>query len=76
MTTAYHCETCNGTGHWRITRQGDVVTTWACADHLHDICEAMQRPHEITHLDLYLAEKAAEWAQVGETLRQIAEEGA
>lgn len=75
MSRPCRCEICDAAGHWRIERHGDVVTSWACPDHLSDVCDAMQRDHEITRLSVTLAAKATEWAQIGEALRQIATEG-
>lgn len=43
MSYVYRCEKCDGRAQWRITRVGDVVTTWACNLHLARICLDMQR---------------------------------
>lgn len=43
MSYAFRCEACNGRCHWRVTRIGDVVTSWACSDHLAYVCWIMQK---------------------------------
>lgn len=51
---AYHCEECDQQDPaWRITRVGDVVTTWACNDHLWLACERLQRDWEETKLTVF-----------------------
>jgi hypothetical protein len=60
---AYCCEVCDGTDpHWTIMRRGDVVTSWACDDHLAVVCERLQRDFEVTELIVRDSRKAREWA--------------
>ena len=33
-THPHLCQMCNGTPRWELVRQGDVIVTWACEDHL------------------------------------------
>lgn len=49
---------------WTITRRGDVATTWACPDHLSDVCDEFQRDAEITELVVTHHLKALEWAEM------------
>lgn len=71
---AYRCETCRGVPLWCIERYGDVATSWACADHLSVVCEALQRDWEVTALKVELFAKACEWSGIGATLNAIAKE--
>ena len=58
---AYCCEVCDGTNpHWTIMRRGDVVTSWACDDHLAAVCERLQRDFEVTELIVRDSRKARE----------------
>lgn len=53
MSWAYRCEICDlgdALPDWVIVRSGDVVTTWACHDHLADVCANLQRMGERTEL--------------------------
>jgi hypothetical protein len=67
----YRCFVCDGDGHWRIERRGDVATTWSCADHFTEVAEHMQRDHEVTQLTVTLASKAAEWGEITRMLRSV-----
>lgn len=76
MSYAFRCEVCDADPpHWRITRIGDVVLTWACDAHLAVICERLQRDFEITELIVQDSRKMREWAETGKTLAQIASPG-
>ena len=56
---AYCCEICDGTDpHWTIMRRGDVVTSWACDEHLATVCERLQRDFEVTELIVRDSRKA------------------
>lgn len=33
-TLAHRCGLCAGTPRWRLEREGDVIVTWACTEHL------------------------------------------
>lgn len=75
MSRASCCETCDTTDpHWNITRRGDVVTTWACDDHLASACAGLQRDHEVTELIVVDSRKAVEWATIHRSLDRIARE--
>lgn len=74
MSLAYRCETCDGPPLWRIDRWGDAVVSWACAEHLSEVCVGLQRDWEITQLSIYLSAKKTEWAQLGHRLDEIAKE--
>jgi hypothetical protein len=50
MSLAYRCEICEGHPRWEITRVGDVVVSWACGDHLAEVCEGLQRDWRATEL--------------------------
>jgi hypothetical protein len=46
MSAAYRCEECGIVPDWRIEREGGAVVTWACVDHLHDVCVTLIRSWE------------------------------
>jgi hypothetical protein len=72
MTRAYCCEVCDVTGpHWTVERWGDAVVTWACDTHLAEVCERLQRDHEVTKLSVIDARKAREWAEIGRALDAV-----
>jgi len=50
MSVAFRCQICSGERWWRIERQGDAVVSWACTEHLHEVCDDLQRFHERTEL--------------------------
>lgn len=76
MSLAFCCETCDAADpRWNITRIGDVVTTWACDEHLAGACDGLQRDFEITQLVVRDARKMREWAAIGRSLEQIAADG-
>ena len=57
------CEVCDVTDpHWTIMRRGDVVTSWACDDHLAVVCGRLQRDFEVTELIVRDSRKARERA--------------
>lgn len=33
-SAAYRCGLCGQDPRWQLTREGDVIVTWACEDHL------------------------------------------
>lgn len=67
------CEVCDAADpHWTIMRTGDVVTSWACDDHLGMVCERLQRDFEVTELTVRHSPKAREWAAIGKALDKIA----
>ena len=35
---------------WTVCRRGDAVISWACHEHLGDVCKGLQRPWEKTEL--------------------------
>ncbi|MFN2539562.1 MAG: hypothetical protein ABR549_15615 [Mycobacteriales bacterium] len=43
MTAAYRCQICGAHPRWSLTRVGDAVRSWACAEHLSAVCEQLQR---------------------------------
>ena len=56
---AYCCEVCDAADpHWHIMRRGDVIVSWACDDHLAEVCERLQRDHEVTALIVTDSRKA------------------
>jgi len=74
VSRAYCCEVCEGADpHWEIERRGDAVVTWACDTDLAEVCERLQRDHEVTRLSVEDARKAREWAGITRTLNEIAE---
>lgn len=73
MSRAYCCEICSDADpHWVIERCGDAVVTWACDTDLTEVCERLQRDHEVTKLSVSDARKAREWAGIGRALNEIA----
>lgn len=76
MSVAYCCEVCAAAEpHWNITRIGDVVTTWACDPHLAQVCDRLQRDHEVTELVVVDSRKSREWAGISRLLEQVARDG-
>ena len=71
---AFRCEVCDGLPLWRLTRIGDVATTWACADHVSVALDRLQRDHEVTEVSVRHAPKAAEWSSIGHRLNTVAAE--
>lgn len=71
---AFRCGECDGDPAWRITRIGDVATTWACDEHLAHECHRFQRPWEITKLSIESSPKLDEVAEINQTLQAIADE--
>jgi hypothetical protein len=41
---AFRCLMCDGIPAWRLVRHGDVVTTWACPEHLHLVADDLLEP--------------------------------
>jgi len=74
VSNAYRCEVCDAEPLWTIVRVGDVVSTWACGEHMSDICLRLQRDREITKLLVWHAPKAHEWAEIGRSLAAVAAE--
>jgi len=71
-----HCEVCDAADpHWTIMRTGDVVTSWACDEHLAAVCERLQRDSEVTELTVRDSRKAREWAAISQALNKIAGNG-
>lgn len=63
MSRAYCCEICDTDDpHWTIMRRGDVAVSWACDGHLAEVCERLQRDHEVTELIVQDYRKARERA--------------
>lgn len=66
------CEVCDARDPmWTIVRRGDVAMSWACPEHLSQVCDGLQRDHEVTRLDVINHHKAAEWAEIGKMLRKV-----
>lgn len=68
---AFKCGECDGEPAWRITRIGDVATTWACDEHLAHECHRMQRDWEVTELRIESQPKLREVAEINKRLREI-----
>jgi hypothetical protein len=67
------CEVCDAADpHWTIMRTGDVVTSWACDEHLAVVCDRLQRDFEVTELTVRNSRKAREWVAIGRALDKIA----
>jgi hypothetical protein len=73
MSLAFRCEIDGEDPHWRITRIGDVATSWACDSHLAIVCDRLQRDFEVTELAVWDCRKMREWAGIRDSLEQIAE---
>jgi hypothetical protein len=71
VSLSYRCETCEAEPLWTLTRQGDVLRTWACAEHLSPILLGMQRDFEVTQIAVILTSKAHEWAEIRDSLDRI-----
>jgi hypothetical protein len=74
VSYAFLCEVCDGPPKWRITRIGDVVVSWACAEHFSEVCDRLQRDWEVTRLSVELCSKLREVAEINTRLREIVEE--
>ena len=68
MSLLYRCEVCDSEPMWTVMRFGDVVTSWACAEHLSQVCDGLQRDFEVTELKLTLTAKSREWAELRKLL--------
>lgn len=69
MSRLYCCEICDSNKPlWQVMRFGDVVTTWACDEHLGQACDRMQRDFEVTELKVTHLPKSHEWAEIRRTL--------
>jgi hypothetical protein len=55
-------------------RTGDVITAWACDEHLAGVCDLLQRPGEITELTVTSAVKSREWREITDALDAVAQE--
>lgn len=73
MSAAYRCALCGSPPRWSVTRSGDVIHAWACADDLDRVATDLQRDHEVTELQIVLTEKAVEWAEIADSLRRTYE---
>ena len=71
MSLANRCEVCDGEPLWALTRIGDVVVSWADAEHLSEVLIGLQRDHEVTQVVVRLFPKAVEWAEIGKTLDNV-----
>ncbi len=69
------CVECDGDPLWRITRRGDVATTWACEPHFTLVALELQRDHEITELVVIHSPKAREWVEIASSLEAVINEG-
>lgn len=69
---AFRCSVCDQEPLWRIERSGDAAVSWACAPHLSEECERLQRDWEVTELTVYLVPKLREWAEIRQSLQKIA----
>lgn len=49
---AYRCGQCGQQPRWTLSRIGDAVRSWACAEHLSAECDALQRDFETTELSV------------------------
>jgi hypothetical protein len=76
VSLAFRCGVCDGEPIWRIERYGDAVVSWACAPHLSEECDRLQRDFEATQLVVTLCSKLREWVEISVALRQIARENA
>lgn len=68
---ASRCESCDGEPMWALDREGDAVVSWACAGHLSEVAEGLQRDHEVTRLVVRLWPKVVEWAEIARSLRGV-----
>lgn len=76
MSRAFYCGICDGEPQWRITRIGDVVTSWACDEHLATECHRLQRDWEVTELSVQHQPKLREVNAINRALEAIAVSGA
>lgn len=61
---AFRCEVCSAEPLWSLLRRGDAVVSWACAEHLSQTCERLQRDWEITELVVKLFPKGCEVVEI------------
>jgi len=64
MSRLYCCTVCDTRGTWQVMRRGDVITEWACNEHLAAIADGMQRDFEVTELVVKHLAKAHEWGEI------------
>ena len=65
------CEVCDEEALWYLIRRGDVVISWACAEHVSEIMLRRQRDWEITEIVTKYFPKVLEWADIGKSLAEI-----
>jgi hypothetical protein len=68
VSAAFRCEVCEAEPLWRILRRGDAVVSWACPEHLSQICDRLQRDWELTEVVVTNHAKAVEWSEIAKTL--------
>lgn len=71
MSRAFLCAVCDADPQWRITRIGDVATSWACDEHLPSECHRMQRDWEVTELSVQHQPKLREDAEITRALDAV-----
>lgn len=69
---AFRCEICHTEPRWYLIRSGDVVVSWACDQHLSEVCHRLQRDNEITELVVTDYVKRLEWLGVAKSLDGVA----
>ena len=71
MSVAFRCEVCEIEPLWRLLRRGDAVVSWACGQHLSQVCDRLQRDWEVTELVVTSQPKLVEWAEIARTLEGV-----
>lgn len=66
------CSECGESPDWRVVRLGDGVVMWACFAHLGPVCDALQRPWEISELLITNHRKLSEWNSIAAALESVA----
>lgn len=73
---AFRCQVDNGEAAWRLTRLGDVATSWACDEHLHAVARDLQRDWEVTQIVIEDQRKLREHGEIRRMLDDVAKGGA
>jgi hypothetical protein len=64
---------CQGEAVWSLLRRGDAVVSWACDGDVAAVCHRLQRDWEVTELVVVHFGKRVEWAEIGQSLRDVDE---
>jgi hypothetical protein len=71
----FRCGVCDGESVWRITRTGDVVTSWACDEHPAAECHGLQRNRGLYEVTALVIESQSRLREVAEMRKTFADVG-